>query len=251
MKQTRLLMGMLITVEIVDASATPDALDMIFAYFAYVDETFSTYKPHSEIMRINTHELTLTQASTDMRAVFALAEQTRRQTSGYFDMRRDGIYDPTGVVKGWAIEHAAALLQQQGFENFYIEAGGDIQTSGCNAQGQPWRVGIRNPFNANEIVKVLAISDGAVATSGTYVRGQHIYNPLQPHTELREIVSVTVVGEDICNADRFATAAFAMGRAGILFIERLAEHEGYMIDARGQATYTSGFARYIAHAETH
>ncbi len=114
MKQTRLLMGMPITLEIVDASATTDAFDTIFDYLTYVDETFSTYKAHSEIMRINTHELALAQASADMRAVFVLAEQTRRETGGYFDMQRDGMYDPSGVVKGWAIANAAAMLVAEG-----------------------------------------------------------------------------------------------------------------------------------------
>ncbi len=77
------------------------------------------------------------------------------------------------------------------------------------------------------------------------MRGQHIYNPMQPHAELREVVGLTVVGPDIYDADRFATAAFAMGRAGIFFIERLEGYEGYMIDPHGQATYTSGFGRYM------
>jgi thiamine biosynthesis lipoprotein len=251
MKQTRLLMGMPITLEIVDATASEAAFDTIFAYLTYVDETFSTYKPRSEISRLNARELALAQASADMRAIFALAERTRRETDGYFDIQRDGFYDPSGVVKGWAIANAAAMLRRQGFANFYVEAGGDIQAVGCNAHGRPWRVGIRNPFNAAEIVKVLEISNGGVATSGTYVRGQHIYNPMQPHAPLRDVASLTVVGPDICDADRFATGAFAMGRDGILFIERLAGYEGYMIDAHGLATYTSGFARYIAHADTY
>jgi thiamine biosynthesis lipoprotein len=116
--------------------------------------------------------------------------------------------------------------------------------AGNHSHGQPWRVGIRNPFNTNEIVKVLAVSDCGVATSGSYIRGQHIYNPKNKGQPLAEIVSVTVIGPTIYDADRFATAAFAMGRAGIRFIEQLEGFEGYMIDRRGLATFTSGFARY-------
>ena len=126
-----------------------------------------------------------------------------------------------------------------------LRIGGDIQVAGTNSQGQPWRVGIRNPFNPHEIVKVLAIGDCGVATSGTYIRGQHIYNPKSSGQPITEIVSLTVIGPNVYEADRFATAAFAMGRAGIFFIEQLEGLEGYMIDRHGQATLTSGFARYV------
>ena len=86
-----------------------------------------------------------------------------------------------------------------------------------------------------------------MATSGTYVRGQHIYNPKNSDQPVTGIVSLTVIGPDIYEADRFATAAFAMGPAGIIFIEQLAGFEGYMIDPNGLATYTSGFERYVSH----
>jgi len=247
MKQTRLLMGMPITLEVADIVATEATFEAVFGYFESIDATFSTYKQHSEISRINRRELAVVQASADMRTIFALAEQTRQQTYGYFDIARGGHYDPSGIVKGWAIDRAADILRDHGFGNFYIDAGGDIQVAGRNAQGEYWRVGIRNPFNLHEIVKVLAVTDCGVATSGTSIRGQHIYNPKDPGQPIAEIVSLTVIGPDIYEADRFATAAFAMGRAGIMFIEQLDGFEGYLIDAHGQATYTSGFARYISH----
>ena len=192
MKQTRVLMGMPITVELVGAAATPRAIDDVFAYFTAVDERFSTYKATSEISRINSGELARAEASVDMQTVFQLAEQTRQETGGYFDIVRDGTIDPSGI-----------------------------------------------------------------ATSGTYIRGQHIYNPLahqgaperddSPHnrpTGRREIVSLSVIGPNIYEADRFATAAFAMGRDGIVCIERLPGFEGYEIDASGTATFTSGFQSF-------
>jgi FAD:protein FMN transferase len=97
-------------------------------------------------------------------------------------------------------------------------------------------------------VKVLSVTDCGVATSGTYVRGQHIYNPKQAGQLITDIVGLTVIGPDIYEADRFATAAFAMGRESIQFIERLDGFEGYMIDRDGQATFTSGFTRYVYYA---
>ena len=161
-------MGMPVTVEVVDRTTTEGVLQRVFAYFEYVDAKFSTYKETSEISAINHAEVSVEHASQDMQTVFALAEQTRRQTNGYFDIFREGKFDPTGIVKGWAIRNAAEMLVQMGFKNFYVDAGGDVQAMGKNHQGKDWRVGIRNPFDPMEIVKVLALSNCGVATSALF-----------------------------------------------------------------------------------
>ena len=241
-------MGMPVILEVVDSRETGKIFDEVFDYFGYVDRKFSTYKHDSEISLINRNELTLEESSDDMKTIFMLAEQTRLETDGSFDMERNGLYDPSGIVKGWAIYNAAEILRQARFENYSIYAGGDIQVSGKNEQGQDWRVGIQNPFDSAEIVKVLTVQNCGIATSGTYVRGQHIYNPKDPEKPIAEIVSLTVIGPNIYEADRFATAAFAMESAGINFIENLEGFEGYMIDQHGMATYTSGFERYVSNA---
>ncbi len=238
-------MGMPVTVEIVEPTANESNFAEVFDYFAYVDEKFSTYKDASEISRINRGDLKLDEASEDLQLIFQLAEQTRRESNGYFDIHHNGKFDPSGVVKGWAIYNAAEILRKKSFENYYVDAGGDVQVCGKNAQGGKWRIGIRNPFNMDEIVKVVAVSDCGVATSGTYVRGQHIYNPMNPGQEITDVMSLTVIGPDVYEADRFATAAFAMGRSGIDFIESLPGFEGYMIDKDKQATFTTDFVRYV------
>jgi thiamine biosynthesis lipoprotein len=245
MKETRILMGMPINIEVIDANVTQQTIDDCFAFLEWVDATFSTYKEDSKISRINQKRLALSQASEPMRTIFALAEETRRDTNGYFDIYRDGKYDPSGLVKGWAIYNTAALLAQRGFLNYYVDAGGDIQMAGRNAQGRRWHVGIRNPFNMHEIVKTLSIGDGAIATSGTYVRGKHIYNPKSSGKLETSVLSLTVIGPNVYDADRFATAAFAMGEAGVFFIERLEGLEAYQIDRNGVATFTTGFHRYL------
>ena len=276
--ETRLMWGMPITVAIVEPTTSPGPLhpwqrggekersgrmrqsepsetsgrgasliSRVFAYFEYIDDTFSTYKPNSEISLINQGALTIDEASLDMRTVFALAEEMRLATNGYFNIAQDGKIDPSGLVKGWALSNAAAMLRDAGCEDFYVEAGGDFQAAGVNAEGRPWRVGIRSPFNMREIVKVLAISNRGVATSGTYIRGQHIYNPVTGGLPDPEILSITVIGPDVYEADCYATAAFAMGRHGIGFIESLAGFEGYMIDSGQLATFTSGFEGYVDH----
>jgi thiamine biosynthesis lipoprotein len=243
MKQTELSMGMPITVEIVDSSDSKLLADA-FSFFRNVDNRYSTYKAESEISLVN-NGLPKAKWSVEMCHVLDLCEQTKQQTNGYFDIAHNGSLDPSGLVKGWAIWEAAKNIRKRGSSNFYIEAGGDIQTSGNNAEGKPWIIGIRNPFNLDEIIKVLQVKNKGVATSGTYIRGQHIYDPNKPDEPLTEVQSLTVVGKNIYEADRFATAAFAMGKGGITFIEQTEGLEGYLVDDAGIATLTTGFQEYI------
>ncbi len=246
LQETRIIMGMPIAVGIADGSATRSMLDEVFAYFTAVDQRFSTYKADSEISALNAGRLTPTDISDEMREVFALAEQTKNETDGYFEIRKaDGSLDPSGIVKGWAIRNAANLIRSRGFENFFVDAGGDIQTGGKNAEGQDWRTGIRNPFNEDQIIKAVVLKNKGIATSGSYVRGNHIYDPKNPSARIDSIVSLTVIGPDVLEADRFATAAFAMGDDGIYFIEDMAGLEGYMVNAKGIATQTSGFGAFV------
>ncbi|TGV64420.1 FAD:protein FMN transferase, partial [Mesorhizobium sp. M2D.F.Ca.ET.160.01.1.1] len=143
-----------------------------------VDRRFSTYRPDSEISAINRGDIPVRGWSGQMIDVMRIAEQTRRETAGYFDIHRpDGALDPSGIVKGWAIRNAAEIVRRADVGDFFIEAGGDIQSCGRNASGGDWSVGIRNPFHADEIIKVIYPRGCGVATSGTYARGLHIYNP--------------------------------------------------------------------------
>jgi thiamine biosynthesis lipoprotein len=180
-----------------------------------------------------------------MQLVFAMCEETKKETGGYFDIKTpNGTFDPSGLVKGWAIWNAAKLLEKKGFQNFYVDAGGDIQPHGHNMDGGKWAVGIKNPFTELENVKVVYVNEEGVATSGTYIRGLHIYNPHDDNQPVSDIVSLTVIGPNIHDADRFATAAFAMGPTGIQFIEQLPGYEGYRIDKNKVATMTTGFEKY-------
>jgi len=238
-------MGMPITVEIVDPHVTETDLNEVYNYFAHIDEKFSTYKSTSEIEAINRGALALADASEEMQLVFAMCEETKKETGGYFDIKTpNGTFDPSGLVKGWAIWNAAKLLEKKGFQNFYVDAGGDIQPHGHNMDGGKWAVGIKNPFTELENVKVVYVNEEGVATSGTYIRGLHIYNPHDDNQPVSDIVSLTVIGPNIHDADRFATAAFAMGPTGIQFIEQLPGYEGYRIDKNKVATMTTGFEKY-------
>jgi len=246
MRETRLIMGMPITLEII-GDIDGSARDAAFQYFNEVDARFSPYKPDSELSSMNRGELSLSALSPQMREVLGLAELTKHETKGYFDIRRlDGSVDPSGLVKGWAIRNAARRIEALGFVNYCVEAGGDLQCRGHGQHGGSWRIGIRNPFDQSQIVKVLAPGDCGVATSGAYVRGSHIYDPVARTSASQDIASMTVVARDVYEADRFATAAFAMGLEGIGFVESIPGLEGYAIDCKGLATMSSGMSRMAA-----
>lgn len=232
-------MDMPVIVEVIDSSVTEKIFEEIFNYFTYVDNTFSPFKKDSELTKINQGRLQKNDWSQDMKTVFKLCEQTRNETLGYFNIEKNREFDPLGLVKGWAINNAANILKTRGFKNYYVEAGGDIQVAGKNKENNLWRIGIQNPFNLKQNIKIIALDNQGIATSGTYLRGQHIRKTID------DIVSLTVIGPNIYEADRFVTAAFAMGKKGINFIENLSDFEGYMIDNKGIATFTGGFNNYV------
>ncbi len=255
MKQTQIIMGMTIIVEVIDPSTplTPiesglrvkiNSAKKVFNYFRKVDRQFSPYKRDSEVSRINRGEITREDYSVEMKEIIMLAQKTQSETEGFFNIYNNGRLDPSGIVKGWAIQKASEILRELGFKNFYVNAGGDIQVSGRNNKGKNWSVGIKNPFNTKQIVKSVVLKNASIATSGTYIRGQHIYNP---HREKypTDIVSLSVISKNIFDSDRFATAAFAMGERGIYFLESLKNVEAYMIDNKGIATETTGFRKYV------
>ncbi len=238
-----------VTVEIVDGSADLTTYKKIFDYFRWVDREFSPFKTLSEVSKINRGVIEAREYSAEVNEILDLAEETKRLTKGYFNVWHKGKFDPSGIVKGWAIKKAAEILLKEKYQDFYVEAGGDIQTKGCKIQdtrykNRKWKVGIRSPFKFTEIVKVVGLSGEGIATSGTYLRGQHVYDPFT-NMPIEDIVSLSVIGPNVYEADRFATAAFAMGKKGINFIEEMPELEGYMINNKGIATMTSGFGQYV------
>src|SRR5215831_8103438 len=125
MRETRLMMGMPITIDIVGATE-PTALLAAFDSFDAVDRRFSTYRTDSEITAINRGDLDEAHYSDDMREILSLAAETKCETDGFFDIcQPDGSLDPSGIVKGWAIRNAARLIARTGARDFFVDAGGD------------------------------------------------------------------------------------------------------------------------------
>ena len=117
------MMGMGIVVDVRDSGVEDAAVDEVFDWLRFVDNTFSTYKPESEISRIGRGELSQEEAHPEVGDVLERCEQLREDTGGYFDSEADGSLDPSGLVKGWAVDRAAAILEDAGAQNFAIYAG--------------------------------------------------------------------------------------------------------------------------------
>ena len=232
------VMGMPIVVDIRDETVDERVIDHVFDWFRWVDSVFSTYKADSEISRINRGELTLADADQGVITVLGLCEQLRATTDGYFDARASSpeVLDPSGLVKGWSVDRAAAILDSAGVRRYAVNAGGDMLL-----RGGVWRVGIQHPRERGAVAKVLEVSDLALATSAGYARGQHI---VDPHTRRPPsgVLSVTITGPDLATADAYATAAFAMGAdRAPHWTARLHGYEALTILADGRVLSTPGF----------
>jgi thiamine biosynthesis lipoprotein len=209
---------------------------------------FSPYRDDSEVSRLARGEVTEADASADLRHVLSACDHLALVTEGAFDARRhrpDGRPDPSGFVKGWAIEEAAWLLDSAGARNYWINAGDDIVSRGEAAPGQPWRVGIRHPDRADRVAAVLAVSNRAVATSGSYERGEHIRDPRSGGPAATALRSVTVVGPALAFTDAYATALFVMGLDGLRWLASRPDHAAYAITAGDRAVWTQGMERYL------
>ena len=229
MRHVEHVMGMAVSFETgpdTPPSAVADAVTLLHD----VDATFSTYKADSEISRLDRGELTLDDCGLEVREVLELCEWLREETDGYFDAQLPNgnggtRLDPSGLVKGWAVEEAADVMAAAGADWFWINAGGDIVARSGSAR--TWRVGIRHPREVDKVAAVIEVGDRAIATSGLYERGEHIVDPHCGRTP-NGLASVTVVGETLTYVDAYATAAFAMGEAGAAWAAR---HKGYGVFA--------------------
>lgn len=234
-------MGIPVGIDVRDPEVEPRAIDRAFEHLRWVDATFSTYQPGSEINRVDAGG----HPSPEVGAVLERCAELRRDTGGWFDVRATGRLDPSGFVKGWALDGAAAILAGAGARNLCLHAGGDVLVRGERAPGRPWRVGIQHPLRRDCLAAVLATRDLGVATSGAYERGQHI---VDPHTGRPPdgVLSVTVAGPDLATADAYATAAFAMGLDGPAWTAGLRGYEALTMLADRRVLSTPGMVQLRA-----
>ncbi|WP_296373601.1 FAD:protein FMN transferase [Pseudonocardia sp.] len=214
------------------------AWEQVLAELRHVDAVFSTYRPESVISRLGRGEITEDECPPEVHEVLALARRAERASGGAFSAWRDGALDPSGVVKGWAVERAAAPLSALADTDFCLSAGGDMV---CRGLEQPWRIGIEDPHDHTRVLATLDVRVGAVATSGTSRRGQHIADARtgRPPTA---VASVTVVAGRLTWADIDATAAYAQGADAAAWLGHRVGRTGLVVWADGSTTTVGGTA---------
>ena len=201
-----------------------------------VDRVFSTYRPDSFVSRLARDEIGVEECPPEVAEVLALGELARLQSHGAFDVRRDGVLDPSGVVKGWAVERAAKPLRALPGTDFCLSAGGDMVCSVAGPDSPDWRIGIEDPHDPARVLAVFPVRDGAVATSGLAHRGGHVVDartgavPAGPDAA----ASVTVVHDDLVWADIDATAALALGPDAARWLGTRPRRTGLVVWADGR-----------------
>jgi thiamine biosynthesis lipoprotein len=247
MRHVEPAMGTVFSID-VRARDTPQiraAVQQVVAHLHHVDAVFSTYRPDSQVSRLARGDLALADCHPVVAEVLTLCEDAESRSGGWFSPRYGGSVDPTGLVKGWAIERASTLLDAAGAADTSVNGGGDVQVRGHRAPGEPWRIGITNPVSGGLVAVVRAAGQVAVATSGIAERGHHIYDPHTGVPAYGDLASVTVLSPGLTAADAWATAAFAMGDAARDWLEGMPDVEGLAVTRDGATWSTAGFADFV------
>jgi thiamine biosynthesis lipoprotein len=205
-----------------------------------VDRIFSTYRADSQISRLGRGEIALDDCPPEVAEVLALGAVAERDSGGAFTVRLPGpdgqeVLDPSGVVKGWAVERAAEPLWRLPDTDFCLSAGGDMTCRTVGPDSPPWRIGVEDPADLRRLIAIVPVFTGAVATSGTAHRGQHVVDGRtgRPPTG---VASVTVVAGSLTWADIDATAAFARGKDAARWLETRRGRSGLVVWADGTTT---------------
>ena len=224
----------------IDDEAARTAWAQVMNELRDIDEMFSTYKAQSFISRINRGDITVAECPPQVGEVLALGESARQESGGAFNIRRPGPdgqpwLDPSGVVKGWAVERAAGALRALPDTDFCLSGGGDLTCRTLENTSAPWRIGVEDPADPSRTVAVIPVYTGAVATSGTSRRGQHLVDARtgRPPTG---VAAVTVVAASLTGADIDATAAYARGPDAARWLGTRPGRTGLVIWADGTTT---------------
>jgi thiamine biosynthesis lipoprotein len=235
------IMGFPISVDLRDGDErSHDAVEGAFAWLREVDARFSPFREDSEVARLSRAELGPEELSDELTQVIGLCDFYEESTGGAFKSWLPGRgFDPCAIVKGWAVQGAAEMLHDAGARRFCVNAGGDVVTFGESEPGVPWRVGVRHPERADQLCVVLELRDGAVATSASYERGDHIIDG-RTGEPARGLISITVVAGDLTTADAAATAAYAMGVEGIAWAAAQPGCEVFAVDSERRVFRSPG-----------
>jgi thiamine biosynthesis lipoprotein len=204
------------------------------------DDLFSTWKTESAVSRLRRGTATLNDMPDDVIDVLTLCASARDVSEGWFNpWAMPGGVDPTGYVKGWAAQRALLAFEHAGIVGAMVNAAGDIATRGRPGADVPFRIGVADPRAHGRLVCVVDVH-GAIATSGTYERGQHLIDPFSGRAGARA-ASASVVGPDLGVADALATALAVAGRDFLELLEGVADYEGLAIESDGSWSCTTRF----------
>jgi thiamine biosynthesis lipoprotein len=222
------------------------AFDLVESFLVDVDNIFSTYKEDSEVTLLRKGLLGIEECSEIVKEVWSLCIKARELTNGSFDpWSSKGGYDPSGLVKGWAAQIAVELLKEAGIEHCLVNASGDIVVSGGsevrNNETIPWNIGVVDPEEVSKIVKIFDLSEGCIATSGTYRKGPHI---VDPYTGMIAIgaLSATVIGPEGALADALATALIVDGDNAVKWLSKpeLFDYSFWVINRHDRTAWQYG-----------
>lgn len=239
------VMGMAVSIDVHDPVAGTPGLDQVLAWLHHVDATYSPYRDDSPITRLGRGDLGLADLDTEVGAVLLECERLRNHTDGIFDpfvvpAPNGTNLDPSGYVKGWAIQRAAGILTDNGLEHLCINAGGDITVRGRPLPEGTWAIGLRDPDDPAGLAAVIdATGTLAVATSATYERGAHLIDPRTGQPAGGTLASMTVLGADLALVDAYATTAFVLGDEGLDWIADQPGYDAVTIDWDGQIRATA------------
>lgn len=232
------IMGTAISIHVVDgrdAAAFRDAVRGCVAELRRLDRMFSPYSRDSDISRMRRGELAIHDADPLVAEVAQACAEYEKRTGGLFSASWRGGFDPTGYVKGWAVERAAQahlrpLLSSS--QAVGINAGGDLRLFTAPGSDWVWEVGIAHPLRAGEILATMQVTDGAVATSGSAERGSHIVDP-RTGERASGVASATVVADTLTRADVWATSAVVAGPADTTWIADARTRTGIIVTDAG------------------
>jgi thiamine biosynthesis lipoprotein len=241
MRQVENIMGMAITLDIPRCESKV-VFEKVFDRLRDIDRRFSPYKNNSELSKYQRGELKDENLSKEFKEVLKASKEAGKSTDGYFSVYFSGKFDPTGYVKSWAILEASKIIEYNKFRTYCIGAGGDVLAR--SSSNKIWKIGIQDPKNKAAAIGAISSKNFAIATSGSYERGKHIINP-KTGEPADELVSVTVVGQEIIQADVFATAIFAEGLSGLILAEELEGYNAFAVDKSGDYFMTSAMGSML------
>jgi len=241
--------GTVVDVDIASAIVSENELntsiEKVIEFCRDVDNDYSTYIDSSWVTRLRRGEVAIDDCPENVREVWELCGQAKYLSDGAFDpWAVDGGFDPSGLVKGWAADICADMLVAAGARHVQVNAAGDLALRGgwfdpADSKVKPWKIGVVNPDNRQEVLKIFEITDGAIATSGTYERGAHISDP---YTGMIAIgaKSATTVGDKGWLCDALATAVMVAGTDAAKWFtqDELAGYQVWAIDRHENTSWS-------------